>query len=77
VARAPHPPTPSPSTERGRKSRPALEVVLVPDGGELTLREAVPPWEIAALMPAIRARLGLATGTEAGATRDRDAGAGI
>ena len=70
------PPRPSPRTGR-EKCRPAIEVVLVPDGGELTLREAVPPWEIAALMPAIRARLGLATGTEAGATRDRDAGAGI
>ncbi len=55
----------------------ALEVVLVPDGGELTVREAFPAWEIGALMPAIRARLGQATGTEAGATRDRDQGAGI
>jgi len=75
VAQQP-PPQPSPRTRRA-KSRPAIEVVLVPDGGTLTLEEAFPRHELARLMPRVREIVGQATGTEAGATRDRDQGAGI
>lgn len=78
MARAPHPPTPSPSTARG-SNRPAAapEVVLVPDGGTLTLEEAFPRHELARVMPRVREIVGQATGTEAGATGCKDAGAGI
>jgi len=83
VAQQP-PPRPSPRTGR-EKSRPAIEVVLVADGGTLTLEEAFPKHELARLMPRVRALVAQATGTAlrdapAGAPqgeRDRDAGAGI
>jgi len=51
--------------------------VLVPDGGTLTLEEAFPAYELARLMPRVREIVGQATGTEAGATGCKDAGAGI
>jgi len=43
------------------KVRP-VEVVLVADGGTLTLEEAFPPHELARLMPRVRERMGRGPG---------------
>jgi len=39
-----------------------VDVVLVPDGGTLTLQEAFPAYELARLMPRVRERMGRGPG---------------